>query len=78
LSNAARSKDSVPDAFVDVTVPLQLNRSEMSFSTKLNFPFLIGIWNPEKLNPIVITSPVTGQRSIMVVKNGSNFGPPAV
>ena len=61
-----------------VTVPLQLNRSEMSFSDRLNFPFLMGIWNPTKLNPTVIVLPVAGQRSTMVVKNGSNFGPLAV
>jgi hypothetical protein len=44
-------------------VPFQLNRSEMSFRLKLNFPFLMGIWNPTKLNEMVNVSPVTGQRS---------------
>src|ERR1022692_575596 len=78
LSNAARSMASFPDALLDVIVPLQRNRSLRSFSARLNFPFLIGIRKPWKLNSVVITSPVTGHRAIWLMKIGSNIGPLAV
>src|SRR5215469_16335631 len=75
LSNAAKSMCSFPEAPVDVTVPLQPNRSPRSFSTRLNFPFFIGIWKPSKLNSTLIELPVAGQRETWLMKNGSNFGP---
>ncbi len=78
LSNAAKSMCSFPDAPFDVTVPFQPNRSLRSFSTRLNFPFFIGTWNPSKLNSTLITLPVAGQRETWLMKNGSNFGPLAV
>src|SRR5689334_13677911 len=49
-------------------VPLQVKRSERSLSEMLNFPFLIGIWKPKKLNSMVIRLPVAGQLVTMVVK----------
>jgi hypothetical protein len=55
LVNAARSYDSFPDVFVGVIVPLQRNRSARSFNTRLNFPFLMGVWNPWKDNWVLIT-----------------------